>query len=183
MTKYIRKIISIIQHIGKTMSISTLQIKQCKLVPTATVSYPQNLACANVNVKPFYMHENQCTQILNLLITETKNKTFCNIESLQFSSTYPILKITQRNNFISSNPVYFSPRTLTHFIIKKIKNHVCCEHVKLGKLWKGVLTGHHNSSSFFKNWDSLHAQIKKHNKTWSYKERNKRKIKSIWAKC
>ena len=151
-------------------------------MPTATVSYPHNLACANVHVKPFYMHENHCTQILNLSITETKNKTFCNIESLQFSCTYPILKITQSNNFISSNPVYFSPRTFTHFIFKKIKNQVCCEHVKLGKLWEGVLTGHHNSSSFFKNWDSLHAQIKKHNNTWSYKERNKRKIKSMLRK-
>ena len=48
------------------MSISTLLIKRCKLAPTVIVLYTRNFACINVRAKPFYVHENQCTQILNL---------------------------------------------------------------------------------------------------------------------
>ena len=52
--------------IGKAMSISTIKIKQRKLAPTGTVLCTHNFACTNVHTKPFYVHENQCTQILNL---------------------------------------------------------------------------------------------------------------------
>ena len=55
------------QNVGKTMSISKLWIKQCKLAPTKTVLCTRNFACANVCTKPFYVHKNQCMQILNLL--------------------------------------------------------------------------------------------------------------------
>ena len=49
------------------MSISTFKIKQCKLVPTVNVLYIHNFPCTNMHAKPFYVHENQCMQILNLL--------------------------------------------------------------------------------------------------------------------
>ena len=55
------------KDIGKAMTISTFKIKQCKLAPTMTVLCTHNFACMNVCTKPFHMHENQCTQILNLL--------------------------------------------------------------------------------------------------------------------
>ena len=48
------------------VSISTLSIKQYKLVPTVTVLCTSNSACMNVHTKPFYLHENQYTKILNL---------------------------------------------------------------------------------------------------------------------
>ena len=40
--------------------------KQCKLAPTVTVLCAHNFACPNVHTKPFYRHENECIQILNL---------------------------------------------------------------------------------------------------------------------
>ena len=54
------------KHVGKTMSISTLYIKRCKLVPTVTVLTTCNFAFTNVHAEPSYVHENQCTQISNL---------------------------------------------------------------------------------------------------------------------
>ena len=48
------------------MSISTFKIKQCKLAPTVTVLCKHNFACTNVRRKLFYVHKNQCPQILNL---------------------------------------------------------------------------------------------------------------------
>ena len=48
------------------MSISTFEIKQCKLVPTVTALCTHNFAWMNVCTKPFYVHKNQCTQILDL---------------------------------------------------------------------------------------------------------------------
>ena len=54
------------KHVWKTMSISTLYIKRFKLVPTVTVLRTYNFAFTNVHAKPFYVHENQCTQISNL---------------------------------------------------------------------------------------------------------------------
>ena len=48
------------------MLISTFEIKQCKLAPTVTVLYTRNFACTNVRAEPFYVHESQCRQILNL---------------------------------------------------------------------------------------------------------------------
>ena len=35
-------------------------------MPTVTVLCTGNCACMNVHAEPFYVHENQCTQILNL---------------------------------------------------------------------------------------------------------------------
>ena len=49
------------------MPINKLQIKQCKLAPTVTVLCTYNFACMNVCAEPFYLHENQCMQLLNLL--------------------------------------------------------------------------------------------------------------------
>ena len=49
------------QNIGKTMSISTLWIKRCKLAYTVTV------LCPFMHAKVFYVHANTCTQVLNLL--------------------------------------------------------------------------------------------------------------------
>ena len=54
------------KYTGKAMSISTFKIKQCKLAPTVTVLGTHNFACMNVRAKLFYVHENQCTQILYL---------------------------------------------------------------------------------------------------------------------
>ena len=54
------------KYIGKAVSISMFKIEQCKLAPTVTVLCTHNFACMNMCVKPFYMHENQCTQISNL---------------------------------------------------------------------------------------------------------------------
>ena len=54
------------KYIGEAKSVSTFKIKQCKLAPTVTVSCTQNFVCMNVCTKLFYMHENQCTWILNL---------------------------------------------------------------------------------------------------------------------
>ena len=54
------------KYIEKAVSISTFKIKQCKLAHTVTVLCTPNFACTNVRAKPFYVHENQCTQILNL---------------------------------------------------------------------------------------------------------------------
>ena len=48
------------------MSISTFKIKRSKLAPTVTVLGTYNYACTNVRAKPFYVHENRCTQILNV---------------------------------------------------------------------------------------------------------------------
>ena len=48
------------------MAISKLQIKRCRLVPTVTVLCRCNSACTYVRAEPFYAHENQCTQALNL---------------------------------------------------------------------------------------------------------------------
>ena len=48
------------------MTTSKLQIKQCKLVLIVTVLCTHNFACTNVHAEPFYMHKNQCIQILNL---------------------------------------------------------------------------------------------------------------------
>ena len=47
------------------MAISKFQINQCKLVPL-TVLGTHNFACTNMPTEPFYMHKNQCIQILNL---------------------------------------------------------------------------------------------------------------------
>ena len=54
------------KYLGKAVSISTFKIKQCKLVSTVTVLCTHNFVCTNVRAKPFYVHENQCTQISNL---------------------------------------------------------------------------------------------------------------------
>ena len=49
----------------RAKSISSWKVKQCKLAPTVTASRTRNFPCTNVRVKPFYMHKNQGTQILN----------------------------------------------------------------------------------------------------------------------
>ena len=54
------------KHIGKAVSMSTFKIKQCKLAPPVTVLCTHNFACTNMHTEPFYVHENQCNQILNL---------------------------------------------------------------------------------------------------------------------
>ena len=54
------------KDIGEAMSISTFKIKQCKLVPTLTVLSTHNFECTNMCTKPLYLHENQCTPILNM---------------------------------------------------------------------------------------------------------------------
>ena len=54
------------KYIEKAVSVSTFKIEQCKLAPTVTVLSTYNFACMNKYAKPFYMHENQCTQISNL---------------------------------------------------------------------------------------------------------------------
>ena len=41
-------------------------IKRIELAPTVTVLCTRNSACTNVRAEPFYGHENQCTQILEL---------------------------------------------------------------------------------------------------------------------
>ena len=64
------------KYIGKVISISTFKIKQCKLVPTVTVLCMHNFACTNMCAKPFYVHENQCTQILNLLSSDKHTVSF-----------------------------------------------------------------------------------------------------------
>ena len=38
----------------------------CKLVPSVTVLATRNFTSPNVRAEPFYVHENQCTQMLNL---------------------------------------------------------------------------------------------------------------------
>ena len=48
------------------MPISKLKIKLCKLAPTITTLCTHNFVYTFVHAKPFYMHKNQCTQILNL---------------------------------------------------------------------------------------------------------------------
>ena len=48
------------------MAISKLYFKQCKFVPTVTVLCTHNSVWTNVLTVPFYMHEKQYTQILNL---------------------------------------------------------------------------------------------------------------------
>ena len=45
---------------------STLQMKQFKLPPTVIVLCSRNLPYTKVCAKPFYMHKNQCKQILKL---------------------------------------------------------------------------------------------------------------------
>ena len=58
-----------------------LWVKQCKLASTVTALCTRDFACTNVRAKPFYVHKNQCTQILNfsspvwyLFINNRKNK-------------------------------------------------------------------------------------------------------------
>ena len=58
------------------MSISTLQIKPCKLAPTVTALCTHNFACTIKHTKPFYAHKNQCIQILNLLRPVTNSEIF-----------------------------------------------------------------------------------------------------------
>ena len=58
------------------MSVSTLYIKRCKLAPTVTFSCTRNFACKNLRAKPFYVHENQCTQILNLSSPEVVGQSY-----------------------------------------------------------------------------------------------------------
>ena len=58
------------QNTGKTMSISTLWINRCKLVPKLTVLCTHNFTCMNVHTEAFYMHENQYMQILNWLSSD-----------------------------------------------------------------------------------------------------------------
>ena len=48
------------------MSMSTLKIKEHKLVLTVTVLCTFNFVCMNMHAKPFYVHKNQCMQISNL---------------------------------------------------------------------------------------------------------------------
>ena len=67
------------KYIRKAMSIGTFKITQCKLAPTVTFLCTRNFACTNVCAKPFYVHENQCTQILNLSSPE---HVICNITYL-----------------------------------------------------------------------------------------------------
>ena len=64
------------------MSISTFKIKQYKLAPTVTVLSTHSFACMNMCLKPFYVHENQCMQILYLLSPEIK----------KFNNTWAVYK-------------------------------------------------------------------------------------------
>ena len=48
------------------MSISTLLVKQCKLMATVTILCTRYFASTKVCTKTFYVQEDQCTQILNL---------------------------------------------------------------------------------------------------------------------
>ena len=73
---------------GKTMAICKLWIKRCKLGPTITVLSTRNFAYKIVCAKPFYMHENQCKQTLNLSSPVIKNNikwiyVVLNAQSLQ----------------------------------------------------------------------------------------------------
>ena len=47
--------------------------KWCKLAPTITVLCTCSFACTKVRAEPFHVHENQCTQILNLSSPVTWN--------------------------------------------------------------------------------------------------------------
>ena len=70
------------------MSISTFQIKRCKLVTTVTVLNTRSFVSTNVYAKPFYMHENQCTQILSLL-----SPLVCKISLSAYGMTFWLAKI------------------------------------------------------------------------------------------
>ena len=48
------------------MAISKLLIKQSNLASIVTVLRTRNSECTNVRADPFFVPENQCTQILNL---------------------------------------------------------------------------------------------------------------------
>ena len=54
------------KYIRKTMSLSTWKVKGYKLAPNVTALCTCNFVCTNMHAKPFYVHENQCRQILNL---------------------------------------------------------------------------------------------------------------------
>ena len=54
------------KYLEKAVSVSTFKIEQCKLAPTVTVLSTYNFVCINKRTKPFYVHENQCTQISDL---------------------------------------------------------------------------------------------------------------------
>ena len=65
------------KYIGKAVSISTSKIKTCKLTPTVTVLCIHYFASTNVHAKPFYVDENQCTQILNLSSPDNNHNSTC----------------------------------------------------------------------------------------------------------
>ena len=58
------------------MSIAKLKIKRCKLGSTVTVLCTRNFTCTIVRAKPFYVPENQCTQILNLSSPDKYTKNY-----------------------------------------------------------------------------------------------------------
>ena len=63
------------------MLISIWKVKLCKLALSVTAPCSRNFSCTKVRAKPFYVHENQCIQILNLssLAGYHKCHVFCNL--------------------------------------------------------------------------------------------------------
>ena len=93
------------KYIGKVMSVSTLTIANLTIA-TVTVLCARNYASMDVREKQFYVHENQCTPILNLLSSEY-NKA-CKIDKLVLQHENEILNTTkttfddkniQKNNY------------------------------------------------------------------------------------
>ena len=56
---------------------------RCRLAPKVIVLCICNFACTNVHLKPFYVHENDCMQILNLWSPVQNQKFLFQVWSLE----------------------------------------------------------------------------------------------------
>ena len=99
---------------GTTMSISALSIKWCKLSSLVTFLCTHNLLSRNVHLKPFYVHKNQFTQILNLLSPVVKQRSitwffsFWNLHiSVGFWQVYHLENWRRKVNIIFAIWIFF----------------------------------------------------------------------------
>ena len=81
-------------------------------MPTVTVLCTLNFACTNVLAEPFYVHKNQCMQILNLSSPET----------LPFSIERRNSPILSLPNIINLFNISFLAKTI--FLYHEIHNNV-----------------------------------------------------------
>ena len=129
------------------MSISTWKVNRWKLAPTVTALRTRNFECRNVRAKSFCVHENQCTQILNLSSPD-RTMVYRSKKKIDKNVRIKVDLTKKRFTLLSSANEYVRNASLVKFCYANIN---CRLQIK----WRDNI----RVDNFFKNMEDLKRLI------------------------